>query len=458
MRHLGIGNIKAFIAFSVIAVFVVGIFIFGIIKVLSYDRNVYPVEAGSYLFDESYDPISLEEDGTIYQNWDGKYYLKTKTQKYVLGTETVVYNPNDYRMYTYGVIYQTYDDGTVAKKSGQTEIVKNTEASFYKLSDRKYLMVDKEIIDSSKDFLVNDFLVVVLDKQGNALLLNDSTNLKILNTLTLKSQNFTFDVANEKLKYNGKEIDLKKVIGSTNEYVEKDKSSIKTDDSTSGSSNGNSSINNGTSTNVNVSNESGDSSGATTTKFQKRVSLKDITPSVTYLDVNYSVIDPANEYESVFLLLSDDVNTTRIQLNKDEIKYRIINLLPNSEYTVSIGYNYKDKENGDSLIEEMQDVVRVRTAKPDYNITITKISQDRVYFTLKIDPLYKLESGRIVLYSDNTAIKAVDIDSSAATSTKGWSTYMDISSPGYEILLKLEDTMYNGNNINMNVIARYINY
>jgi hypothetical protein len=457
MRHLGKRNIKAFIAFSVIAVFVVAIFIFGITKVLSYDKNVYTVKAGCYLFDESYNPISLEEDGTIYQNWDGKYYLKTKNEKYTLGTESVVYNPNDYRMYTYGAIYQTYDDGTVSKKTGQTEIVKNTDAAFYKLSDRKYLMIDKEIIDSSKDFLVNNFLVVVLDKQGNALLLNDSTNLKILNTLILKSKNFTFDVANEKLKYNGKEIDLKKVIGSSNEYVEKDSSSIK-DNTGSSSNNGNSSINNGSTNNVNVSSGDGNSSSGTTTKFQKRVSLKEITPSVTYLDVNYSVIDPANEYESVFLLLSDGVNTSRIQLSKDEIKYRIINLLPNSEYTLSIGYNYKDKDNGDSLIEEVQDVVRVRTAKPDYNITITKISQSRVYFTLKIDPQYKLESGRIVLYSDNTALKAVDIDASAATSTSGWQTYMDISSPGYEILLRLEDTIYNGNNINMNVIARYINY
>lgn len=457
MRHLGKRNIKAFIVFSVIAIFVVAIFIFGITKVLSYDKNVYTVKSGSYLFDESYNPISLEEDGTIYQNWDGKYYLKTKTEKYSLGAEAVVYNPNDYKMYTYGSIYQTYDDGTVAKKTGQTEIVKNTDAAFYKLSDRKYLMVDKEIIDSSKDFLVNNFLVVVLDKQGNALLLNDSTNLKILNTLTLKSKNFTFDVANEKLKYNGKEIDLKKVIGSSNEYVEKNNSSIKNDTGSS-SNNGNSSINNGSTTNVNVSSGEGDSSSGTTTKFQKRVSLKDIVPSVTYLDINYSVIDPANEYESVFLLLSDGVNTSRVQLSKDEIKYRIINLLPNSEYTVSIGYNYKDKENGDSLIEEVQDVVRVRTAKPDYNIKITKISQSRVYFTLKIDPLYKLESGRIVLYSDNTALKSIDIDAAAATTANGWQTYMDITSPGYEILLRLEDTIYNGNNINMNVIARYINY
>ena len=456
MRHLGKGNIKAFVLFSVIAIFVVAIFIFGITKVMSYDKNVYTVEAGSYLFDESYNPISLEEEGTIYQNWDGKYYLKTKNDKYVLGTESIVYNPKDYRMYTYGVVYQTYDDGTVAKKSGQTEIVKNTDAAFYKLSDRKYLMIDKEIIDSSKDFLVNNFLVVVLDKQGNALLLNDSTNLKILNTLTLKSQNFTFDVANEKLKYKGKEIDLKKVIGSSNEYVEKDKSSTKNNNSNS--NNSNSTINNGSSTNVNVSNGGDNTGSGTTTKFQKRVSLKDIIPSVTYIDVNYSVIDPANEYESIFLLLSDSINTTRIQLNKDEIRYRIINLLPNSEYTVSIGYNYKDKENGDSLIEEIQDVVRVRTAKPDYNITITKISQNRVYFTLKIDPLYKLESGKIVLYSDNSAINTVNIDTSTATTLKGWESYMDIPSPGYEILLRLEDTMYNGNNINMNVTARYINY
>ena len=38
--------------------------------------------------------------------------------------------------------------------------------------------------------------------------------------MVINTQTFSFDVANEKLIYNEKEIDLKKIIGSTNQYIE----------------------------------------------------------------------------------------------------------------------------------------------------------------------------------------------------------------------------------------------
>lgn len=454
MRKLGAKNIRLFILFSIIVILVVAIFAFGIKKVLSVDKTVYQISSGNYFFDKTYNSILVKNDGTVSQAWDGNYYLKTNDQKFNLGTETISFDPNDYRLYAYGSIYQTYEDGSVLKKSGKIEIVKNTTSSFYKLADRKYLIVDKEIIDDKKDFHAKSFLFVILDKQGNALLLNDEINIKTLNSIILKSNNFIFDVAKEKLIYNGNKINLKKVIGSTNEYTEVTKPVEKNSDNNDDQVD----LNNGNANNNNQSNNSSNNNNSQKTNFQKTVSLNNLSPSITYVDVGYSVVDPANSYESVFLLLNDGLTTVKIQLNKEETKYRILNLIPNQEYKISLGYSYIDKENENNFVEEIQDVVKVMTKKPDYNITITKVTANKIYFTLKIDPLYKLESGILTLYSDNTKLISVEINTSLSITKTGWQSYIEVSNLGYEILLSLEDTIYNGNVVNYNTNAKYINY
>ena len=221
MRKLGTKNIRLFILFTVIVIATIAIFIYGVKTVLSYDKSIYQVEEGTYFFDNKNNVINLKESGEVSKNWDGNYYLKTNLEKYNLGKQTISSSNEDYRIYAYGTIYQTFEDGTVLKHDGKTEIVKNTSASFYKLADRRYLMVDKEIVDDKKEIIGSSYLYIILDKQGNALLLNDELNLKTLNSVILTSDSFKFDVAKEILTFNKEEIDLKKLIGSTNEYVEK---------------------------------------------------------------------------------------------------------------------------------------------------------------------------------------------------------------------------------------------
>ncbi|MDD4188168.1 MAG: hypothetical protein PHX04_05390 [Bacilli bacterium] len=464
MRKLGAKNIRLFILFSIIVILVVTIFAIGIKKVLSYDKTIYQVSSGKYFYDKNYNSVFVKDNGTVSQWWDSNYYLKADNQKYNLGTETISFDPNDYRLYAYGSIFQTFVDGTVSKKSGQIEILNNASPSFYKLADRKYLMVDKEIIDENKDFHAKKFLFIILDKQGNALLLNDEINIKTLNSIILKSNNFIFDVALEKLNYNGNEINLKKIIGSTNEYKETFKLADKNSDSNKNinSNNNNNNDNNlsnfNNSINSNSSSNSNNSSNSKKTNYQKTVILNEINPSITFIDVGYSVFDPANIYESVFLLLYDGLITTKIQLNKEETKYRLFNLNPNQEYKVSLGYSYIDKDNGDNYVEEIQDIVSVMTKKANNSITITKVSANRIYFTLKVDPLYKLESGIIALYSDNTKLKSFEINTSLSVTKAGWESYIDVSNLGYEILLVLEDAKYNGDFVNDDTKTKYINY
>lgn len=59
-----------------------------------------------------------------------------------------------------------------------------------------------------------------LNIYGDTLLSNYELNMKTIKPLKLKTGSYEFDIANEKLIFGEEEIDLKKIIGSTNEYKE----------------------------------------------------------------------------------------------------------------------------------------------------------------------------------------------------------------------------------------------
>ena len=64
--------------------------------------------------------------------------------------------------------------------------------------------------------------MIDLDKVGNATFTNHKVNLKSFSASTIVTSNYTFDIANEILSYGSEKIDLKKIIGSTNNYTKKD--------------------------------------------------------------------------------------------------------------------------------------------------------------------------------------------------------------------------------------------
>ena len=55
---------------------------------------------------------------------------------------------------------------------GETVIKSSVITKFYKLADRKYLVVDKDIKTSDGLLSTNEFLMIDLDKVGNATLVN----------------------------------------------------------------------------------------------------------------------------------------------------------------------------------------------------------------------------------------------------------------------------------------------
>ena len=221
MRKLGIKNIRLFVLLAILVFVILLIFFFGIRYVLNLDTSTYTLQKGSFLYDDDFNYIEVEDDAILKKSFDNAFYLTMLTdgisQKYKIGPSTVVYNDADYKMYLYGTFYQVSTSGEVQKLTKMTEVVKANVPQFYKIADRKYLWIDSTFTSTS-GLNTDEYLIIELDKQGNATLANHEMYEKTINPMVIKGSLYDFDVVHEKLILTDREIDLKNIIGSSNEY------------------------------------------------------------------------------------------------------------------------------------------------------------------------------------------------------------------------------------------------
>ena len=477
-KVFSVNNKKSFVLFALIIVIIIGLFIVSFLKFNTIDNQKYDVKSNSNYYDEDYNFITVEQTGYTTQKINGDYYLyqkKNNTQtKENMGKNPVIFNKNDYQIYLYGLAYQVLSTGEVKTMVGQTEIPKTSPTKFYKLRDRKYLMVDSSLKTTDNSIKTTGFLIIELDKQGNATFANDEMNIKTLHPLVIKGTTMSFDIANEKLIYGKKEINLKNIIGSTNLYQamnpktaseDKGKEKESTEiNNTTNTTNNNSyydeyirnviySINNLTGS-VSEVNDKADNSikkGEIYYDFSKYIALKNVESSVTTISVNYSVVDANNEYQSVFLIVDDNMgNTNKYYLNKNETNYLIRDLMFNHIYTLSFGYKLVSAEE-----EVIEDVVNIKTKSPSCSIVVSKVSAKSITYNVKISDNYKFDSGNINLYSDGTSISLAAIDMNSATTASGYTNQLYFSYLGTKNTLVLENLMYNGEEVQFDCSYRF---
>ena len=190
-------------------------------KSIDIGKSVYQVSSGSILFDKEENMITLKKEGTLRIKWGGDYYLIYDDKNYDLGTHVVIYDSNSGNISLYGKFYEVKKDGKVETIKGENKVKSSVNSKFYKLADRKYLVIDRTIESKDSSFVTSNYLILHLDKLGNATLLNDKTSYKTITPTILRTSSYTFDIANEKLNFGAEDVDLKKIIGSTNEYDSK---------------------------------------------------------------------------------------------------------------------------------------------------------------------------------------------------------------------------------------------
>lgn len=482
MRKLTEGNKRSFATFVIVVVIIIAILVICLLNVLSNQEPVYEIDSNTFLYDINNNPIEVLEQGKIDKKWDGNYYLSHLNQgqeeEYELGAQVVAYNPNRIKLDLFGTEFQVSLDGTVQKLTRRQEVTNLSEDKFYKLADRKYLIVGSNITNEANTLATSNYLIVILDKAGNASFLNHEINSKTLKPMVIRTSSFSFDIANEKLIVNDNEIDLKKIIGSTNEYKEvelADNGEQNTQENINSTSiagqstvqqNSDSTVNNQDTTivngNVNLGTSTGSGSSGTTggsdgnkTPLSKSVSLRNVSQTSSYIDVEYNVIDPENKYQTVYLLVDGNVQKN-ISLDKSAKTYRITGLTPNSQYTLTLGY--REISDDGNIEDKIEDVLVVRTNRVNVNLAITKVTNDKIYFNLKTDSNYSFDSGNLVLYINGERRDSIAIDTTSASSNSGWSSSINYSKSGAgEVVLRLENVTHDGQSVTTDIQVKFRN-
>ncbi len=490
MRSLAAGNKKRFAIFAIIIIIIIILLITCLRLALNHEVEEYRIESNVTLYDSEYEPLQPEEAGTITKKWDGNYYLTldNTNETYKLNPEVVSYNGNNSQVTLYGDVFKVLLDGQVEKYSKDTTIRNTSEDAFYKIADRQYLMISNSIKNESGSISTSKYLYIIIDKSGNTLLLNNEIYARTINPIVLSTSSYRFDIANEKLIVGNEEINLKDIIGSTNEYVEKEEekdmdwqnlipeynggtSENGSDNSGNGQNADGSVINNQggaqSGTNAGTSGNAGNggdtiinnsNSSTNQTPLSKSVSLRGAIATSSYIDIEYAVSDPENRYQTVYAFVEAVGYENTIALDKNTTTYRLTDLEPNTEYKITLGYKEITEDN--EIVDNIEDVLSVRTTKINASLDVTRVStgSKKVYFNLKLDQNYAFDYAKIALYVDGVKESDMDVNLTEAVKSAGWSNVLSYENYGSEITLQLEGTSHDGSVVETNIQAKYRNY
>ena len=185
----------------VICILVAVIFSFFLIKVINLSKVKYELESSSELFDIDKNNILLNESGTIKKKWNQKYYLTYMDEQYQIGNHVIAFNNNEISLTLYGEFYEINKNSEVNITKEETKLNNLAISRFYKLEDRKYLIVDSNIKSEDEALVTTNYLIVELDRLGNAILYNNTLNVKTFKETKIVTSTYTFDIANELLIY-----------------------------------------------------------------------------------------------------------------------------------------------------------------------------------------------------------------------------------------------------------------
>ena len=509
MKRIERKNTAEFNIFGSIIVLILLALTISVVVVIKNQTGSYTVAAGSTVYDIDNEYIPITEEATLYQKSNGVYYLKTADKEvYTLGENAVVKDGESRKIIVYGDLYAIAADGTVTMSSGCTELNDLGQPGLYKLADRKYLMTGSNIISTDKEYTTNDYVYVNIYKSGAAVLMNDQSNQNILRPIMLNSEELYLDISSEYAFFNNNLINLKNVLGSTNEYGgdaliyteglvddEQYQSAADTPDvitivggnGGSGGAGGNGGQGGmggtggiggtgghggsggtggvggagGTGGNGGDGGTGGDGGKGSDANVNalKWVKLVGVTAGIGTIDVDYVVTDITDDYVAVWLEVKykdagGTEKTEKVYLSKTDNEYIIRGCSPATYYDISLWYSAYYKTGGivgDAPENKMVDSVRVQTSSNLGNIEVVKQTENAIEFNLTLDSQYLIESGSVALCrADGTEISHIVLNSkNIQDAAKGTvKSSVPISSTavndGDRLYLQFKDVIYNG--------------
>lgn len=474
-REYNLKNKINFVVIGVLSILIIIIFSLFIIKFVSIKRVEYSLNKGTVLFDADYNKLNIDKSVIMKLKWNGNYYISSEDNDTILGRRVVAYNELTKNLDLYGKYYEILSNGEVNIDKDITNINTQSESKFYKLEDRKYLLVDRSIRSSDGALDTSNYLIVELDKQGNALLLNNEVHYKTLSETIINTSSYSFDVANEILSFGEDKIDLKQIIGSSNQYKPSDSTSDGTDGnggtggnggSGNGSGNG---LGNGTGTGGNGTGGNGGTAtgdngvinngedGEDVVIKKKKTSVLSVVPSIDSISVDYFVYDPNDEYKSVYVIVSDGVNSNTVYLSKSNTNIILNGLKMGTKYNLKFMFSYLDSEG--KMLSDSFSEIDVSTVYPSYQVSLVKVSKvsNELSYRISLDSRYTIDKANVSLIIDDVVVDSKSVSVSENAKSVVDSFVLPNIDKGSVVVIRLNSVSSNGVVINSNSYYQYIN-
>jgi len=420
-RKYDIKNKRSFIIIVILSILVVAIFSLFIYKYSKVSKIEYKIESGSVLQDVDKNYLTIDDDATLKIRWNGNYYLVYNDEKITLGKKVIVYNTITGGMKLYGSFYEISNDGKIVENKNETILPNTTDSKFYKIDDREYLLVASKIYSEDYSIEASNYLLVELDKAGNAKLSNNKINLKTISPTTLVTSEYTFDINNEILKFGELDIDLKKIIGTTNQYTEeeKDNNSEGSEEEDSapidGNLQGGGTAGNGTTPSVgDVVNNNDIGTVTDIGELMDKVKMSSVirvVEGLTEIDVDYVIYDPYNEYGTVYVEIVSNDKVEVVYLSKNDTHITLENLNANTNYKLNFIYTTAktDLETGEKeYVPHTFEQFDLRTKLPEYSISVYKIStvSNTLTYKVNLQSGYSISSVKVNMTFDHTVVNS----------------------------------------------------
>lgn len=470
-REYNLKNKINFVVIGVLSILIIIIFSLFIIKFVSIKKVEYSLNKGTVLFDADYNKLNIDKSVIMKLKWNGNYYISSEDNDTILGRRVVAYNELTKNLDLYGKYYEILSNGEVNIDKDITNINTQSESKFYKLEDRKYLLVDRSIRSSDGALDTSNYLIVELDKQGNALLLNNEVHYKTLSEAIINTSSYSFDVANEILSFGEDKIDLKQIIGSSNQYKPSDSSSDGTDgnggtggNGGSGNGSGNGTGTGGNGTGGNGGTATGDNgvinngeTGEDVVIKKKKTSVLSVVPSIDSISVDYFVYDPNDEYKSVYVIVSDGVNSNTVYLSKSNTNIILNGLKMGTKYNLKFMFSYLDSEG--KMLSDSFSEIDVSTVYPSYQVSLVKVSKvsNELSYRISLDSRYTIDKANVSLIIDDVVVDSKSVSVSENAKSVVDSFVLPNIDKGSVVVIRLNSVSSNGVVINSNSYYQYIN-
>lgn len=470
-REYNLKNKINFVVIGVLSILIIIIFSLFIIKFVSIKKVEYSLNKGTILFDADYNKLNIDKSVIMKLKWNGNYYISSEDNDTILGRRVVAYNELTKNLDLYGKYYEILSNGEVNIDKDITNINTQSESKFYKLEDRKYLLVDRSIKSSDGALDTSNYLIVELDKQGNALLLNNEVHYKTLSEAIINTSSYSFDVANEILSFGEDKIDLKQIIGSSNQYKPSDSTIDGTDgnggtggNGGSGNGSGNGSGIGGNGTGGNGGTATGDNGvinngedGEDAVIKKKKTSVLSVVPSIDSISVDYFVYDPNDEYKSIYVIVSDGVNSNTVYLSKSNTNIILNGLKMGTKYNLKFMFSYLDDEG--KMLSDSFSEIDVSTVYPSYQVSLVKVSKvsNELSYRISLDSRYTIDKANVSLIIDDVVVDSKSVSVSENAKSVVDSFVLPNIDKGSVVVIRLNSVSSNGVVINSNSYYQYIN-